>query len=52
MEIDTSSVLEGSLPPRALGLVVEWAAEHREELQANWEAARLHAPLTRIAPLE
>ena len=51
IEIATFRVREGRLPPRALGLVVEWAAEHQEELVANWEAARLDMPLSRIAPL-
>lgn len=52
VEIETLSVIEGSLAPRALGLVVEWAAQHRDELHANWQAARLRAPLNRIVPLE
>ena len=30
-------ILEGYLPPKALGLVVEWASMHREELMDNWE---------------
>jgi hypothetical protein len=50
--IATLSVLEGALSPRVLGLVVEWAAQHRDELDANWQLARRHAPLNRIAPLE
>lgn len=29
-------ILEGHLPPKALGLVVEWASIHREELMYNW----------------
>lgn len=29
-------VLEGSLPRRAMALVLEWAAEHRDELMENW----------------
>ncbi|HJX10267.1 MAG TPA: DUF4160 domain-containing protein, partial [Candidatus Binatia bacterium] len=41
--IDTLSVLVGRLPPRALGLVMEWAALHRAELLADWELARKHA---------
>jgi len=45
-------VLKGSLPPRALGLVMEWAAQHREELGENWLLARDKAPLKAIAPLE
>ena len=51
IEIATLRVREGRLPSRALGLVIEWASEHQEELIANWEAARLDTPLSRIAPL-
>ena len=46
------AVLKGSLPPRALGLVMEWAAQHREELMADWNLARTHSPLKSISPLE
>jgi Domain of unknown function (DUF4160) len=46
------SLLDGSLPPRALALVLEWATLHQGELLENWR--RLHAdePPIRIAPLE
>lgn len=44
-------VLEGSLPPRVLRFVREWAALHREELAANWSRARAEQPLEEIAPL-
>jgi hypothetical protein len=40
------------MPPRALGLVVEWASLHTAELLDEWERARLSKPLQRIAPLE
>lgn len=30
------SVLGGQLSPRVLGLMVEWAAQHQGELEANW----------------
>jgi phosphomannomutase len=30
--IETLSVLEGRLPPRVFGLVVEWTVQHRAEL--------------------
>jgi hypothetical protein len=45
-------LLDGSLPPRVLALVVEWASLHEVELFENWR--RLHAdePAIRIAPLE
>jgi hypothetical protein len=52
VDVVTLSVLEGSLAPRVLGLVVEWAAQHRDELRANWDLARRHAPLNPIRPLE
>ena len=45
-------VLEGRLPPRALALVMEWAAAHEVELREDWDLARRHAPLKKIAPLE
>ena len=32
-------LLEGELLPRALGLVVEWAALHRQELLDDWNLA-------------
>ena len=50
--IEDLAVLRGSLPPRALGLVMEWAALHREELLEDWGLARRLAPLKPIAPLE
>jgi phosphomannomutase len=51
IEIETLRVREGKLPPRALGLVVEWASDHQEELMADWEATRRDTPPARIAPL-
>ena len=45
-------VLEGSLPPRVLGLVMEWAAQHPDELPADWARAARRLPLVPIAPLE
>jgi len=50
-EIDPLRILDGQLPPRALGLVVEWASQHRDQLMANWEYARNSRPLVRIDPL-
>ena len=37
--------------PRALGLVMEWAALHREELREIWSRAQNLEPLGRIDPL-
>jgi hypothetical protein len=33
--IDGLSTLRGLLPPRAMGMVIEWAARHRDELLAT-----------------
>jgi hypothetical protein len=52
IDIETLGVLRGSLSPRALGLVTEWAALHREELVEDWNLARGEAQLKPIAPLE
>ena len=45
------TVLGGSLPPRALGFVREWAKLHEAELHANWDRAREMRPLDPIDPL-
>ncbi len=38
-------VLRGSLPRRALALVLEWAAEHHDELMEDWAlCSRLQTP--------
>lgn len=50
--IDNLMLMEGQLPPRALGLVVEWAAQHQAQLREDWELARSLAPLKPIEPLE
>ena len=50
--IESLALLEGQLTPRVLGLVLEWAAAHRQELMEDWDLARQQQPLKRIAPLE
>ena len=51
IEIETLRVRDGNLPPRALGLVIEWASDHQEELMADWETTRSDTPPAKIAPL-
>ena len=46
------SLLQGRLPPRALGLVIEWALLHREELLRNWDLTQENQHPNKIAPLE
>jgi hypothetical protein len=48
IEIGTLNVLRGSMRRRALGLVLEWATLHQEELAANWNLARQGLPLQNI----
>jgi len=52
MAIDTLALIAGDMPPRARGLVVEWATMHQHELREAWRLAVSHAPLLPIAPLE
>ena len=49
--IETFEVVWGRLPNRAMAMVLEWAAAHRDELRANWDRARLGVPLAPIDPL-
>ena len=51
VSIEDGGVLHGGIPLRALGLVREWVALHREELVSNWERARKGQPLLAVPPL-
>ncbi len=51
INIRSLSVLEGRLPARALGMVVEWASQHQAELLENWELARKEQTPRKIQPL-
>lgn len=51
IRLDTSEVLDGSLPPRALRLVREREALHTIELAENWQLAQALEPLVEIEPL-
>ncbi|MBI3979307.1 MAG: DUF4160 domain-containing protein [Chloroflexi bacterium] len=52
LAIETLEVVSGQLPRRAMALVLEWAAFHRDELIENWERARQGVPLVAIPPLD
>lgn len=52
IHIDTLEVLRGTLPRRALALVLEWAALHRDALRADWQLARGGVELLPIPPLD
>jgi len=52
IKINDYALSEGYLPPKALGLVTEWANIHREELLKNWQLARESNELLLIEPLK
>ncbi len=52
MSIASLEIIEGELPRRVLGLVLEWAALHRLELSDNWRRAREGISLNPIDPLD
>ncbi len=51
ISIGHPGILNGTLPPRVLGYVVEWASLHEDELMRCWETARTDQPLGKIEPL-
>lgn len=52
ISIDPPGLLVGELPPRALALTIEWAAQHRYELLENWRRRTANQPLNKIEPLK
>jgi len=52
VEIRSLVIIAGDLPPRALGMVVEWASQHQDELKELWELASKNQALHRIDPLK
>ena len=52
IDICSLSVLEGKLPARALGMVIEWASLHQKELLNNWDLTRDQQAPQKIEPLK
>jgi len=52
IDIRELRVTRGSLPRRALALVLEWATEHREALLEDWDLCRQLKSPKPIPPLE
>jgi len=52
IDIGALAVISGKLPPRAFGLVMEWAAIHQSELVDFWERAKNLEPIGKIEPLK
>ncbi len=51
IDIRELRVMRGSLPRRAMALVLEWAAEHRDELMEDWNLCSRLRPPKPIEPL-
>lgn len=51
VEIHTLRIISGSLQPRALSLVVEWATLYQAELLENWSLCVELRPPKKIPPL-
>jgi len=49
--IEPLELREGQLPPRVLGLVIEWGKMHQAELMQNWTTLAKEGIFRRIAPL-
>jgi hypothetical protein len=50
--IEPVALLRGKFPRRALGMVMEWAALHQDELLENWQRLHSDEPPNWIAPLD
>ena len=51
ISIHNPAVINGKLPPRVLGYVIEWASLHEGELAHCWETACTDQPIGKIEPL-
>lgn len=52
VDIRSLGVLEGHFPARALGMVIEWASLHQDELLRNWDLTRQQQTPVKIDPLK
>jgi hypothetical protein len=51
LNVTTLAVIAGKIPPRAMGLVMEWALLHRAELEQAWARAKNLEQPGKIDPL-
>ena len=49
--IEDFRILEGYLPPRVHGLVIEWAVKHQDELINDWNLIKEYRYPEKIEPL-
>ncbi|MEK6701528.1 MAG: DUF4160 domain-containing protein [Planctomycetota bacterium] len=50
--IASLDIMDGSIHPRARGLVIEWAVKHQAELQRAWRQAQAQQSVDPIEPLD
>lgn len=50
IEIDSLTITHGLLPRGVRRRVIEWAAQHQDELRQAWERRASSEPTGRIAP--
>ncbi|MCL2440212.1 MAG: DUF4160 domain-containing protein [Treponema sp.] len=51
ISINDLLLIQGELPPRVLGLVIEWAGLHKKELMENWNMVKETGKWFKIEPL-
>lgn len=52
IDIKTLEVINGTMPKRALALILEWANEYRTELMEDWELCTNGKTPKKIASLQ
>lgn len=52
ISIKDFTIIQGYIPARALGMVIEWASQHKKQLEYNWKNATENKPLEKIEPLQ
>jgi len=52
IDINNFSIIAGDFPPKAMGLVIEWAVLHKKELYENWNLACEKKHTFKIEPLK
>jgi len=52
ISIDSLSILSGHLPPRVMGLVIEWAVINRDALLNQWNRGIQYEEFEKLEPLK
>ncbi|MCW5589589.1 MAG: DUF4160 domain-containing protein [Legionellales bacterium] len=52
IDIKPLEVMQGSMPKRALALILEWASDHRTELLEDWKLCEMNQSPKKISPLQ